>query len=126
MCPGKPTCTWTDWEHQFETFLVTVGGNDFTAIRKKALLLHSLGAEAQRVLHSQPPAIKATGVSQAKMLHGRTMIRSVTEGGLYERWIADAIPNSTTCLSAPNTITVTSRLSLKNFWEQVPLNINVI
>ncbi|KAK8374006.1 hypothetical protein O3P69_012437 [Scylla paramamosain] len=49
-----------DCEHQFETFLVAVGGNDFRMIQKKALLLHSVGAEAQRVFHSQPPAIKAT------------------------------------------------------------------
>ncbi|KAK8396052.1 hypothetical protein O3P69_005264 [Scylla paramamosain] len=50
-----------DWERQFETFLEAVGGNVFTATRKKALLLHSVGAEALRVFRSQPPAIKATG-----------------------------------------------------------------
>ncbi|KAK8376656.1 hypothetical protein O3P69_009932 [Scylla paramamosain] len=61
QCPGKPSCPWTDWERQFETFLVAVGGNDFTATQKKVLLLHSMGAEAQRVFHSQPQAIKATG-----------------------------------------------------------------
>ncbi|KAK8398258.1 hypothetical protein O3P69_003871 [Scylla paramamosain] len=71
QCPGKPSCTWTDRERQFETFLVAVGVNDFTAIRKKALLLHSVGAEAQRVFHSQPPAIKATDQVVEKTVHLR-------------------------------------------------------
>ncbi|KAK8384637.1 hypothetical protein O3P69_014300 [Scylla paramamosain] len=53
-CPAAPGRT------QFETFLVSVGGNDFTATWK-ALLLHSVVAEAPKVFHSQPPAIKATG-----------------------------------------------------------------
>ncbi|KAK8400587.1 hypothetical protein O3P69_003331 [Scylla paramamosain] len=61
QCPGKPSCAWTDWERQFAMFLVAVSGNDFMAIWKKVLLLHSMGAEAQRVFHSQPLAIKAMG-----------------------------------------------------------------
>ncbi|KAK8387098.1 hypothetical protein O3P69_018037 [Scylla paramamosain] len=36
------------WECQFEMFLVAVGGNNFTAIQKKALLLHGVGAEVRQ------------------------------------------------------------------------------
>ena len=56
--PGKPSVTWKDWECRFETFLTAIGGTSYTASRKKALLLYSVGAEAQRVYQSQPTITK--------------------------------------------------------------------
>lgn len=48
--PGEPPIPWTRWLQSFETFLLAVGLTDVPAARKKALLLHCLGAEGQRVL----------------------------------------------------------------------------
>ncbi len=48
--PGKPPIPWTRWLQSFETFLLAVGLTDVSAAHKKALLLHCLGAEGQRVL----------------------------------------------------------------------------
>ncbi len=48
--PGEPPIPWTRWLQSFETFLLAVGLTDVSAARKKALLLHCLGAEGQRVL----------------------------------------------------------------------------
>ncbi|KAL0148064.1 hypothetical protein M9458_056604 [Cirrhinus mrigala] len=48
--PGKPPIPWTRWLQSFETFILAVGLTDVSAARKKALLLHCLGAEGQRVL----------------------------------------------------------------------------
>ncbi len=48
--PGEPPITWTRWLQSFETFLLAVGLTDVSAACKKALLLHCLGAEGQRVL----------------------------------------------------------------------------
>ncbi|ROL53705.1 hypothetical protein DPX16_2426 [Anabarilius grahami] len=48
--PGEPPIPWTHWLQSFETFILVVGLTDVCAARKKALLLHCLGAEGQRVL----------------------------------------------------------------------------
>ncbi len=48
--PGEPPIPWTRWLQSFETFILAVGLTDMSAARKKALLLHCLGAEGQRVL----------------------------------------------------------------------------
>ncbi|KAL0148283.1 hypothetical protein M9458_056429 [Cirrhinus mrigala] len=48
--PGEPPIPWTRWLQSFETFILAVGLMEVSAARKKALLLHCLGAEGQRVL----------------------------------------------------------------------------
>ncbi|ROL55397.1 hypothetical protein DPX16_20773 [Anabarilius grahami] len=47
---GEPPIPWIHWLQSFETFILAVGLTDVCAARKKALLLHCLGAEGQRVL----------------------------------------------------------------------------
>ena len=46
---------------RFTTFLAAGGGTEFPALRKKALLLHCVGAEAQRIFNSLPAMVKADG-----------------------------------------------------------------
>ncbi|XDV17686.1 hypothetical protein PO909_023512 [Leuciscus waleckii] len=48
--PGEPPIPWTHWLQSFETFILAVGLTDVSTAHKKALLLHCLGAEGQRVL----------------------------------------------------------------------------
>ncbi|KAG1940200.1 retrotransposable element [Pimephales promelas] len=48
--PGEPPIPWTRWLQSFETFILAVGLTDVSTARKKALLLHCLGAEGHRVL----------------------------------------------------------------------------
>ncbi|XP_042239055.1 probable glutamate receptor [Homarus americanus] len=43
-------------------------------------------------------------------------IRSVTGAGLYGHWMSSTIPNSTSCVNAPTTITINTSLSLTNLW----------
>ena len=59
--PGKPTDTWTAWELRFKTYLTAIGGDEFPAPRQKALLLHAVGAEAQKVHASQPVQVPQEG-----------------------------------------------------------------
>ncbi|KAG0445042.1 hypothetical protein HPB47_001674 [Ixodes persulcatus] len=54
--PGRPAVAWPQWLRMFETFLLATGASDFTPERRKALLLHSLGLEGQRILFSLPPS----------------------------------------------------------------------
>ena len=59
--PGPITMPWKTWVAQFENYLVASGGTNYPVARKKALLLHCLGKEGQRVFqnlpdHDNPPA----------------------------------------------------------------------
>ncbi|KAL1277251.1 hypothetical protein QQF64_023924 [Cirrhinus molitorella] len=48
--PVEPPIPWNRWLQSFETFILAVGLTGMSAARKKALLLHCLGVEGQRVL----------------------------------------------------------------------------
>lgn len=50
--PGQPPTTWPLWKQQFENYLLASGSDTFQPERKKALLLHCLGAEGQRIFYS--------------------------------------------------------------------------
>ena len=50
--PGQPSTPWTLWKQQFENYLLASGSDKFQPERKKALLLHCLGAEGQRIFYS--------------------------------------------------------------------------
>ncbi|KAL1481856.1 hypothetical protein MTO96_034146 [Rhipicephalus appendiculatus] len=69
--PGRPAVAWPQWLRIFENFLLASGAPDCTPNRRKALLLHSLGVEGQRIFytlplpssdHAKPDAIKALGL----------------------------------------------------------------
>ncbi|KAH6945931.1 hypothetical protein HPB50_010751 [Hyalomma asiaticum] len=47
--PGRPPVPWPQWHQMFENFLLASGASDFKPERRKALLIHSLGVEGQRV-----------------------------------------------------------------------------
>ncbi|KAG0718101.1 hypothetical protein GWK47_047578 [Chionoecetes opilio] len=60
--PGdRPSTTWSDWETRLTTFFTAVGAAAYSAARRKALLLHCVGAEAHRVHRSQPTVTKEEG-----------------------------------------------------------------
>lgn len=50
--PGEPPVLWTRWVESFNTYIDALGLSDeqLTGKRKKALLVHCLGTEGQRVL----------------------------------------------------------------------------
>ena len=56
--PGELIICWEDWKEGFEAYVETVGGNDFTASRKLAMLKHCLGAEGRRVLKHLAPTLQ--------------------------------------------------------------------
>ena len=59
--PGEPAIPWVDWVPLFENFLLAVGGEAFSEARQRALLLHSLGTEGQRIYNSLPATVKQEG-----------------------------------------------------------------
>ena len=55
-CPGKPTMPFKTWMQVFENYLLVINatGNAWPAARKRAVLLHCIGTEGQRIFHSLP------------------------------------------------------------------------
>lgn len=59
--PGNLSIPWEDWHIIFENYLDALDGQHFSAKRKKALLLSTLGKEGQRVFRYLPQALQANG-----------------------------------------------------------------
>ena len=58
--PGSPTIPWKQWKGLFENFLLAGGASKFSDDRRRAMLLHCLGPEGQRVFHTLPPSSSST------------------------------------------------------------------
>ncbi|XP_064468494.1 uncharacterized protein LOC135379180 [Ornithodoros turicata] len=52
--PGKPVVPWPQWKPHFTNFLMVSGGDQMSSVRRKAILLHALGVEGQRVFYTLP------------------------------------------------------------------------
>ncbi|XP_049274300.1 uncharacterized protein LOC119403484 [Rhipicephalus sanguineus] len=52
--PGRPPLPWEQWEQMFNVYLVVSGAAEFTPARRKAILLHCLGPEGQRIYQTLP------------------------------------------------------------------------
>ena len=52
--PGQPPVPWLRWLHSFTTFLTAAELDTAMDARKRALLIHCLGQEGQRIFHSLP------------------------------------------------------------------------
>ena len=55
-CPGEPKVAFDDWKKLFDNYLYAIGGSNFPAQRKRALLIHCLGTEGQRLYNTLPLA----------------------------------------------------------------------
>ncbi|XP_054759514.2 uncharacterized protein K02A2.6-like [Lytechinus pictus] len=58
--PGTPAMPWKQWKGLFDVYLVASAANKFNEDRRRALLLHCLGAEGQRVFHTLPSTSSGT------------------------------------------------------------------
>ncbi|XP_064477798.1 uncharacterized protein K02A2.6-like [Ornithodoros turicata] len=61
--PGKPDIPWGQWRRRFELFLCASGAQDLPAEQRKAILLHSVGTEGQRIYFSLPEVVPALQLS---------------------------------------------------------------
>ena len=54
--PGTPSEKWCQlqWRRMFETYIIAANLGAATAERKRAILLHSLGPEGQRLFYTLP------------------------------------------------------------------------
>ena len=52
--PGEPKITFEAWRKLFDNYLLAIGGQDFSEGRKRALLIHCLGTEGQRLYNTLP------------------------------------------------------------------------
>ena len=54
MHPGEPAIPWDRWNSLYKNYLVASGLENLSDKRKKALLLHNLGVEGQRIFQTLP------------------------------------------------------------------------
>ena len=64
--PGKPATPWKDWKFSFENYFAAIDGDKFSDQRQRALLLHCVGAEAQRIFKSLPTTPKLEDETEYK------------------------------------------------------------
>lgn len=55
-CPGEPKLPFVMWKKLFDNYLLAIGCNEFSAERKRALLIHCLGTEGHRIYSTLPLA----------------------------------------------------------------------
>ena len=54
--PGEPPIPWSRWHESFETFVAAIGLTGAAEARRRAVLIHSLGNEGQRIFRTLGPA----------------------------------------------------------------------
>lgn len=66
--PGEPAVPWSRWIRLFENFLLASGADELSPPRRRALLLHCLGPEGQRIYDAlpqpRPPAAATAATSK--------------------------------------------------------------
>ena len=56
--PGEPPVPWTRWHESFETYIAALGLTDISDARRRAILIHCLGTEGQRIFSTLGTAAK--------------------------------------------------------------------
>ncbi len=87
--PSEPSVPWDQWHNAFANYLLAIGGESYSNDRKKAILLHCLGLEGQRIYHTLPedstgrnPYSKATNALKE---HFMPYINPVSERKKFRR-----------------------------------------
>lgn len=57
-CPGEPAIPFTTWQKMFDNYMLVIAasGDGWPDARKRAVLLHALGTEGQRLFYTLPNA----------------------------------------------------------------------
>ncbi len=73
---GEPAILWKQWFSCFENYILAIGGEEFTAERKKAILLHCIGVEAQRVYSTLPQSGESPAEGSSTYEHAAKVLKS--------------------------------------------------
>ncbi|XP_077541262.1 uncharacterized protein LOC144153500 [Haemaphysalis longicornis] len=92
--PGRPPIPWTQWHQIFENYLLASGASEFPPERRKALLLHSLGVEGQRVFSSLPLPTDASQTGESTADDKLPEASKAADDKLTEASKAAAVPPS--------------------------------
>ena len=59
QCPGEPAMPFETWSRMFENYLlvIDVEGEKWPDTRQRAVLLHSVGTEAQQIFYTLPETV---------------------------------------------------------------------
>ena len=96
--PGmSQSLEWEDWLDIFDNYLMALDGQEFSPACKKALLLNTIGREAQQVFKYLPIALRADGQPMADVYteaRQRLTVRFAKEVNLVFNVINSALNRS--------------------------------
>ncbi|KAL1487277.1 hypothetical protein MTO96_046594 [Rhipicephalus appendiculatus] len=81
--PGCPVQPWSRWHDMIKVYLLTSGASEFSPERRKAILLHYLGPERQRIFNTlsvSQAAEKAEGGRRDRSYARRVWLRGSGNG----------------------------------------------
>ncbi|KAJ8332628.1 hypothetical protein SKAU_G00424170 [Synaphobranchus kaupii] len=99
--PGEPPVPWSRWISSFETYILAAGLEEVLDGRKRALLLHCLGAEGQRVFGTLGTVTKYTEAVELLKTHfaapQSALLRRIIFRRRHQRSDTGATVNLATC-----------------------------
>ncbi|KAL1468368.1 hypothetical protein MTO96_041523 [Rhipicephalus appendiculatus] len=72
LSPGRPVAPWEQWHRMFETYLLASGATEFSLERRRAILIHCLGTEGQRIFNTLPATAATTVTTSAEKFDAAT------------------------------------------------------
>ncbi|KAL1448373.1 hypothetical protein MTO96_044082 [Rhipicephalus appendiculatus] len=72
LSPGRPVVPWEQWHRMFHTYLLASGATEFSPERRRAILIHCLGTEGQRIFNTLPATAATTATASAEKFDAAT------------------------------------------------------
>lgn len=66
LSPGRPALPWEQWHRMFETCLLASGATELSPERHRAIVIHCLGTEGQRIFNTLPADAATTPTAAAE------------------------------------------------------------
>ncbi|KAJ1129264.1 hypothetical protein NDU88_007635 [Pleurodeles waltl] len=70
LLPGEPTITWKRSKKCFATYLLAIGGDKYSPLRKQAILLYHLDTEGRRIYDDLPEGLDEDVMTYVAALRG--------------------------------------------------------
>ncbi|KAH8031319.1 hypothetical protein HPB51_016211 [Rhipicephalus microplus] len=121
--PGTPDVPWARWLRLFKTFLLAFGANELPAPRRRALLLHCLGTEGQRIFDALPPSTTQTKAETTSAALGVTATPDAAAGIIGTTAPTGTQDMTTEALRPPDEYDVAVEMLSKHF--AAPCNVRL-
>lgn len=66
---GDPIIPWKRWKPLFDSYLLAIGGEKFSSVRKQDVLLHNLGVEGRHIYDSLDEIVMGRGEDEPENVY---------------------------------------------------------